>query len=53
MDINLAVVKGDGIGPEIVTEAEKVLDKIGEMMENADPKEREALKECMRAIERA
>mgnify|MGYP004465853891 FL=1 len=31
MDINLAVVKGDGIGPEIVTEAEKVLNKIGEM----------------------
>lgn len=31
MDINLAVVKGDGIGSEIVTEAEKVLDKIGEM----------------------
>ena len=31
MDLNLAVVKGDGIGPEIVTEAEKVLDKIGEM----------------------
>lgn len=30
MDIKLAVVKGDGIGPEIVTEAEKVLDKIGE-----------------------
>ena len=34
MDINLAVVKGDGIGPEIVTEAEKVLDKIGEMFGN-------------------
>lgn len=31
MNINLAVVKGDGIGPEIVTEAEKVLDKIGEL----------------------
>lgn len=31
MNINLAVVKGDGIGPEIVTEAEKVLDKIGEI----------------------
>lgn len=31
MNINLAVVKGDGIGPEIVTEAQKVLDKIGEM----------------------
>lgn len=29
MDIKLAVVKGDGIGPEIVTEAEKILDKIG------------------------
>lgn len=26
---------------------------LGEMMEDADPKEREALKECMRAIERA
>lgn len=31
MNFNLAVVKGDGIGPEIVTEAEKVLDKIGEL----------------------
>lgn len=31
MNINLAVVKGDGIGPEIVTEAEKVLNKIGEL----------------------
>ncbi len=31
MVINLAVVKGDGIGPEIVTEAEKVLDRIGEL----------------------
>lgn len=31
MQINLAVVKGDGIGPEIVTEGEKVLNKIGEM----------------------
>ncbi len=28
---NLAVIKGDGIGPEIVTEAMKVLDKIGEV----------------------
>ncbi len=31
MNFNLAVVKGDGIGPEIVTEAEKVLNKIGEL----------------------
>lgn len=31
MDIKLAVVKGDGIGPEIVTEAEKILDRIGEL----------------------
>lgn len=35
------------------TEAkEDMLDKLGEMMRSADPKEREALKECMRAIER-
>lgn len=31
MNINLAIVKGDGIGPEIVEEGEKVLNKIGEM----------------------
>ncbi|MEG1880245.1 MAG: isocitrate/isopropylmalate family dehydrogenase, partial [Oscillospiraceae bacterium] len=31
MNIKLAVVKGDGIGPEIFIEAEKVLNKIGEM----------------------
>ena len=30
MEYNIAVVKGDGIGPEIVTEAMKVLDKVGE-----------------------
>lgn len=30
-----------------------MMSKLGEMMEDADPKEREALKECMRAIERA
>ncbi|MDD3221663.1 MAG: 3-isopropylmalate dehydrogenase [Clostridia bacterium] len=30
MDYNIAVIKGDGIGPEIVTEAMKVLDKTGE-----------------------
>ena len=29
-EFNLAVIKGDGIGPEVVTEAMKVLDKIGE-----------------------
>ena len=31
MDFKIAVVKGDGIGPEIVTEGMKVLDKIGEL----------------------
>ena len=31
MKCNLAVIKGDGIGPEIVTEAMKVLDKVGEI----------------------
>jgi len=30
MNYNIAVVKGDGIGPEVVTEAIKVLDKVGE-----------------------
>jgi len=30
MNYNLAVIKGDGIGPEVVTEAIKVLDKVGE-----------------------
>ena len=28
MDMNIGVIKGDGIGPEIVDEAMKVLDKI-------------------------
>ena len=30
MQCNLAVIKGDGIGPEVVTEAMKVLDTVGE-----------------------
>ena len=30
MNKNIAVIKGDGIGPEIVTEAIKVLDKVAE-----------------------
>lgn len=30
MNYNIAVIKGDGIGPEIVREAEKVLLKVGE-----------------------
>ena len=30
MNYKVAVIKGDGIGPEIVTEAQKVLDKAGE-----------------------
>ena len=30
MKYNIAVVKGDGVGPEIVSEAMLVLDKIGE-----------------------
>ena len=30
MEYNIAVVKGDGIGPEIVSEAMLVLDKVGE-----------------------
>lgn len=30
MNLKIGVIKGDGIGPEIVTEAMKVLDKISE-----------------------
>lgn len=30
MNVNIAVIKGDGIGPEVVTQAVKVLDTIGE-----------------------
>ena len=30
MNFNVGVIKGDGIGPEIVTEAMKVLDKVAE-----------------------
>ena len=29
MNYNIAVIPGDGIGPEIITEAKKVLDKVG------------------------
>lgn len=31
MNLNIGIIKGDGIGPEIVTEAMKVLDKVGEI----------------------
>lgn len=30
MNVNIAVIKGDGIGPEVVSQAMKVLDTIGE-----------------------
>ena len=33
--------------------SDHLMRQLGSMMEDADPKEREALKECMRAIERA
>ena len=31
MNYNVAVIPGDGIGPEIITEAKKVLDKVGQV----------------------
>ena len=31
MNLNIGVIKGDGIGPEIVTEAVKVLDRTAEV----------------------
>ena len=30
MNVNIAVIKGDGIGPEVVSQAMKVLDTVGE-----------------------
>lgn len=30
MNVNIAVIKGDGIGPEVVTQAMRVLDTIGD-----------------------
>ena len=29
MEYNIAVIRGDGIGPEVIAEATKVLDAIG------------------------
>ena len=34
MTKNIAVIRGDGIGPEIVAEALKVLDKVGELFDH-------------------
>ena len=31
MELKVGIIKGDGIGPEIVEEAMKVLDKVGEV----------------------
>ena len=31
MELNIGVIRGDGIGPEIVTEAIKALNKVGEV----------------------
>ena len=31
MNLKIGVIKGDGIGPEIVTEAMKVLNKVAEV----------------------
>ena len=33
MSLKIGVIKGDGIGPEIVTEAMKVLDKAAQLFE--------------------
>lgn len=35
MECNLAVIKGDGIGPEVVTEAMKVLDAVGKKYDHS------------------
>ena len=35
MDFNIAVIPGDGIGPEIVAEAQKVLDTVNRQTRSA------------------
>ena len=35
MNLKIGVIKGDGIGPEIVTEAMKVLDKVARVYGHA------------------
>ena len=35
MEYNIALLKGDGIGPEIVDSAVAVLEKLGTTIENA------------------
>ena len=35
MNMKIGVIKGDGIGPEIVDEAMKVLDRIAEVYSHA------------------
>ena len=37
MNFNIAVIPGDGIGPEVVDESIKVLSKIGEKYNHNDP----------------
>ena len=32
MNKNIALIRGDGIGPEIVTQAQKTLDRIAELL---------------------
>lgn len=37
MNYNIAVIPGDGIGPEIIREAKKVLDRVGNVYGHAFP----------------
>ena len=37
MEYKVGVISGDGIGPEIVTEAKKVLDKIAQLQLHRHP----------------
>ena len=45
--------RGNNGGYSMDEAKDKMLSRIGELMESANPKEREALKEAMRAIEKA
>ena len=53
MNFHIAVIPGDGIGPEIVTQAKKVLDKVGEVYGHTFEYEELLMGRCVwRAVDR-
>ncbi len=52
MKLNIGVIKGDGIGPEIVTEAMKVLDRMNIGVIKGDGIGPEIVTEAMKVLDR-